>query len=56
MTPVYFDRKALIYFISVPDFEVDIFSETYGHIGKKDQREYIYMIGMCHLVLTVMES
>lgn len=34
LTPVYFDRKALIYFISVPDFEVDIFSETYGHIGK----------------------
>ena len=43
MTPVYFDRKALIYFISVPDFEVDIFSETYGHIGKKDpQGVYIY--------------
>lgn len=43
LTPVYFDRKALIYFISVPDFEVDIFSETYGHIGKKDpQGVYIY--------------
>ncbi len=41
LTPVYFDRKALIYFISVPDFEVDIFSETYGHIGKKDP-ESIY--------------
>ena len=36
LTPVFFDRKALIYFISVPDFEVDIFSETYGYIGKKD--------------------
>ena len=33
---IIFDRKALIYFISVPDFEVDIFSETYGYIGKKD--------------------
>lgn len=43
LTPVYFDRKALIYFISVPDFEVDIFSETYGHIGKKDpEGVYIY--------------
>lgn len=36
LTPVFFDRKALIYFISVPDFEVDIFSETYGHMGKID--------------------
>jgi len=36
LTPVYFDRKALIYFISVPDYEVDIFSESYGHLDKKD--------------------
>jgi len=36
LTPVYFDRKALIYFISVPEFEVNIFSETYGSIGRKD--------------------
>lgn len=43
LTPVFFDRKALIYFISVPDFEVDIFSETYGHIGKKDSEGiYVY--------------
>ena len=43
LTPVFFDRKALIYFISVPDFEVDIFSETYGHIGKKDPEGiYVY--------------
>ena len=43
LTPVYFDRKALIYFVSVPDYEVDIFSETYGHIGKKDpEGAYIY--------------
>lgn len=43
LTPVYFDRKALIYFIAVPDFEVDIFSETYGSIGKKDStRKYPY--------------
>lgn len=37
LTPVYFERKALIYFVSDPDFVVDIFSETYGHIGKKDK-------------------
>ena len=43
LTPVFFDRKALIYFISVPDFDVDIFSETYGHIGKKDpEGVYVY--------------
>ncbi len=43
LTPVYFDRKALIYFISVPDYDVDIFSETYGHIGKKDPTGiYVY--------------
>jgi len=36
LTPVYFDRRALIYFISIPDYEVDIFSETYGHLAKKD--------------------
>ena len=43
LTPVFFDKKALIYFISVPDFEVDIFSETYGHIGKKDpEGVYVY--------------
>lgn len=48
LTPVYFDRKALIYFISVPDFEVDIFSETYGHIGKKDP-EGVYIYDLAHL-------
>lgn len=36
LTPVYFDRNVLIYFITMPEFEVDIFSETYGHIAKKD--------------------
>lgn len=36
LTPVYFDRKALLYFMADPDYEVDIFSESYGHFGKKD--------------------
>lgn len=36
LTPVYFDRKALLYFISDTNYEVDIFSETYGNICKKD--------------------
>lgn len=36
LTPVYFHRKALLYFISDPEYVVDIFSETYGYIGKKD--------------------
>lgn len=43
LTPVYFDRKALLYFISDPVYEVDIFSETYGFIAKKDTAgEYLY--------------
>ncbi|PYG84291.1 hypothetical protein LY28_03686 [Ruminiclostridium sufflavum DSM 19573] len=41
LTPVFFDRKALLYFIADPEYIVDIFSETYGHIGKKDS-EGIY--------------
>lgn len=40
LTPVYFDRKALLYFISDPEYEVDIFSETYGHIGKRDREGF----------------
>lgn len=43
LTPVYFDRKALIYFISSPEYEVEIFSETYGRIAKKDvSGAYLY--------------
>lgn len=38
LTPVYFDRKALIYFIGDPSYEVDIFSETYGTILKVDSQ------------------
>lgn len=30
-----FDRKALIYFISVPDFEVDIFQKPMDTLAKK---------------------
>ena len=29
LTPVYFEKQALIYFISMPEYEVNIFSETY---------------------------
>lgn len=36
LTPVYFDKLALVYFLNVPDYQVDIFSETYGNIAKKD--------------------
>lgn len=37
LTPVYFYRKALIFFCADPEYEVNIFSETYGVIGKKDE-------------------
>lgn len=36
LTPVYFKKEALVYFLAVPDFEVEIFSESYGYIAKKD--------------------
>jgi len=43
LTPVYFERKALLHFVSDPDYIVDMFSETYGYIGKKDPEGlYLY--------------
>ncbi|MCD7728406.1 MAG: hypothetical protein LUI60_00645 [Clostridia bacterium] len=34
LTPVYFDKEALVYFLDVPQYEVDLFSESYGNIAK----------------------
>lgn len=43
LTPVYFNRNALLYFVSAPDYLVDIFSESYGNIIKKDlEGLYLY--------------
>lgn len=43
LTPVYFDRNALLYFVSAPDYIVDLFSETYGSISKRDpEGVYLY--------------
>lgn len=43
LTPVYFDRKALLYFIADPNYIVNIFSETYGNLSKKDHSKlYTY--------------
>ena len=39
LTPVYFERKTLIYFMASPEYEAEIFSETYGFLGKKDFSE-----------------
>ena len=36
LTPVYFEKEALVYFRVLPEYEVNIFSESYGKIGKKD--------------------
>lgn len=36
LTPVYFKKEALVYFLAFPEYEVDIFSESYGFFGKKD--------------------
>lgn len=36
LTPVDFEKTALVYFIASPEYEVNIFSESYGDIRKKD--------------------
>ncbi len=36
LTPVYFEKEALVFFLAIPEYEVDIFSESYGYIAKKD--------------------
>ncbi|SMP64386.1 hypothetical protein [Anoxynatronum buryatiense] len=36
LTPVFFDKKALIYFMHDPDYELNLFSETYGNLTYKE--------------------
>lgn len=36
LTPVYFEKEALVFFLAIPEYEVEIFSESYGYIAKKD--------------------
>lgn len=36
LTPVYFEKEALVYFLAVPEYEVEIFSESYGYFARKD--------------------
>lgn len=36
LTPVYFEKEALVFFLAFPEYEVEIFSETYGYFAKKD--------------------
>lgn len=40
LTPVYFDKKALLYFIADLDYDVDMFSESYGYIRKNDKEGF----------------
>lgn len=43
LTPVYFEKEALVYFLALPDYEVELFSESYGSFAKKDSSEiYLY--------------
>ncbi len=37
LTPVYFKKKVLIYFMHDPDYGMNLFSETYGTISFKDE-------------------
>ena len=34
LTPVYFKKEALVYFLAIPAYVVDIFSESYGYLKK----------------------
>ena len=36
LTPVYFEKEALVFFLAMPEYEVEIFSESYGYFAKKD--------------------
>ncbi len=36
LTPVYFEKEALVFFLAMPEYEVEIFSESYGYIARKD--------------------
>lgn len=36
LTPVYFEKGALVYFLAVPEYEVQIFSDSYGYFAHKD--------------------
>jgi DNA-directed RNA polymerase subunit RPC12/RpoP len=37
LTPVFFKKEALVYFMHHPDYELNLFSESYGVFGYKDQ-------------------
>ena len=37
LQPVYFKKEALLYFVNSPDYETNIFSETYGELSKIDK-------------------
>ncbi len=37
LTPVYFSKKVLLYFMHDPEYEMRLFSETYGHLRYHDE-------------------
>ena len=42
LTPVYFDKRALVSFANLPEYNVDIFSETYGQLSKCAETDSSY--------------
>lgn len=42
LTPVYFDKKALVAFVNLPEYEVNLFSETYGTLSLLTQDDSGY--------------
>lgn len=42
LTPVYFDKRALVSFANLPEYNVNIFSETYGQLSKYAETDSAY--------------
>lgn len=42
LTPVYFDKRALVSFANLREYNVDIFSETYGQLSKYAETDSAY--------------
>ena len=50
LQPVYFKKDALLYFVNSPEYETNIFSESYGTLSKIDKTIEV-LLGIFHLVL-----
>lgn len=52
LTPIYFHKYALIYFMHHPEYELNLFSETYGELRYKDEFVIPFGININDRVIT----